>query len=116
MRAFSNLLKAICGKVLNNRARLNLREVEMNLFFARDPSQWRPACPDFYDGVFILSEAEDLVTVGTPNQIRYCPSTACKDAEAPGISCDGSAGCSYAVMSLQGSRSSGPDNSVCFCE
>ena len=111
-----SIFKEICGKALSNRNRFNFQEVEMNLFFARDPSQWRPACEDHHDGRFILSESEDLVTVGTPNQIRYCPETACKDVEAPGMSCHRSGECSYAVMPTLVSHALGSENSVCFCE
>jgi hypothetical protein len=88
----------------------------MNVFFARDPSRWRPTCVIPHVGSFTLKEIEDLFVVGTPNQIQYCSGTACKDAEAPGISCGGEKACSYATMPLTVYRASGPESSVCFCK
>lgn len=88
----------------------------MNVFFARDPLRWRPACVDPRVGSFSLKEIEDLFVLGAPNQIRYCPAAACKDAGASGISCGGAKACSYATMPLSVNHASGFESSVCFCE
>jgi len=40
----------------------------MNVFFARDPLRWRPACSPSH-APFALKEIEDLLVLGAPNQV-----------------------------------------------
>ena len=112
--------QTICAKAASNRGVLFGKdyqndEVEINVFFARDPLRWRPFCNPNPGGQFALKEIEDLFVVGTPNQVRFCDGAVCHDAGAPGISCGEHRSCSYATLPVANHYATRSEASMCFC-
>lgn len=107
-----------CAQAANNRNMMHgpgasLHQREINIFFARDPLRWRPACHQNSNGLYIVTEEEDYHIIGLPNQIHRCDRSICPLGSE--LKCNEGGQCSYANSWVHSHYNTRSERAACLC-